>query len=172
MPRKGRGQDVRRRTKTITAALALLSASSLACAGTANDSFDVTATVLAACEVTAQDLVFGNYDPVAAANLDAQTTMSVTCTNGTGYQIGLNLGSGTGATTATRYMKKGSDLLGYTLYQNAGRTTLWGNTQNTDTRTGTGTGSAATVDVFARVPMHQTAPVGNYSDTITVTVTW
>lgn len=158
--------------KSACLAAAFAIAPSLAHAGTDTDTFDVTATVLATCEITAQDLAFGNYDPVAASNLDAATTLSVTCTSGTSYQIGLNLGGGSGASTATRYMTQGGDTLSYTLYQDSGRTTLWGETLSTDTLSGIGTGSSAVVDVYGRIPMQQAAPAGAYSDTILVTVTW
>lgn len=136
------------------------------------DTFTVSANVLATCEVTANDLAFGDYDPVAPSNLDAATTLSVTCTNGTPYNVGLDLGVGGGAATATRYMVNGGDTLGYTLYRNALRTQLWGETIGANTLSGVGTGSAATIDVYGRVPMQQAAPSGAYQDTITVTVTW
>lgn len=141
-------------------------------AGNDTDSFDVTATVLATCEVTAQDLEFGDYDPVAAAHLDAATELSVTCTNGSAYEVGLSLGDGSSASTATRYMTQGSDQLGYVLYQNPQRTTLWGDDEGNNTLSDVGTGVAKTIDVFARIPMQQTAPAGDYTDTIVVTVTW
>lgn len=144
----------------------------LAHAGTDTDSFDVTATVLATCEVSAQDLAFGNYDPVAAAHLDGSAALSVTCTNATSYQVGLSLGDGAGATVAARRMTQGANTLSYTLYQDASHTTLWGSTLGGNTLTGVGTGAAATIDVYGRVPMQQAAPAGAYSDTIVVTVTW
>jgi spore coat protein U-like protein len=152
----------------IFVALALLAPPAFA--DTDTDSFDVTATVLATCDVTAQDLAFGNYNPIAAANLDASTTLSVTCTNGTPYTIGLSLGDGTGASVATRYMKNGANQLSYTLYRDSLRTLLWG--QSSNTLAGTGTGSAASVTVYGRVPMQQAAPAGGYSDIIVVTVEW
>jgi spore coat protein U-like protein len=143
-------------------------------ADSTTDSFTVSAHVVSSCEVIASDLDFGDYNPVAAANVDAATSLSVTCTNGTGYNVGLDLGLGAGASTAMRYMVDGGAVhaLGYTLYQNAGRTTLWGTTVGSNTRAGAGTGSAATIDVFGRIPMNQAVPSGNYSDTITVSVTW
>lgn len=143
-------------------------------ADSTTDTFVVSAHVVSSCEVVADDLSFGDYNPVTAANVDAATTLSVTCTNGTGYNVGLNLGGGAGASTATRYMVDGgaAHSLGYTLYQNAGRTTLWGTSVGSNTRAGTGTGSAATINVYGRIPMNQTVPSGNYSDTITVSVSW
>lgn len=135
------------------------------------DSFTVSANVVATCEVTADDLDFGAYNPITASHLDAATTLSLTCTNGTGYSVGLSLGDGASATVNTRYMDDGdTHLLAYTLYQNAGRTLLWGSSSNT--KSGTGTGTAVVIDVFGRVPMNQTVPAGAYEDTIVVTVTW
>lgn len=135
------------------------------------DSLTVSAHVVATCEITANDLDFGDYNPVVASNLDAATTVSLTCTNGTSYAVGMSLGDNVGSTVATRYMDdNNSHMLGYTLYQNAGRTTLWGASSNT--LAGTGTGSAATINVYGRIAMNQTVPTGNYSDTIVVTVTW
>jgi spore coat protein U-like protein len=152
--------------------MGLLGWSGAARADDDTDTFTVTATVLASCEISANDLAFGDYDPVAAANLDAATTLSVTCTNGTPYNVALDLGGGAGASTATRYMTSGGDTLGYTLYRNAGRTQLWGETIGNDTLAGVGAGTPASVDVYGRIPMQQAAPSGDYQDTITVTVTW
>jgi spore coat protein U-like protein len=142
-------------------------------AGTDTDSFEVTATVLASCEVTASDLAFGNYDPVAASHLDGDTQLSVTCTNGTTYNVGLSLGDGAGASMATRRMTKDGDTetLNYVLYQDDQRSVLWGDTGG-DRLPGTGDGTPDVIDVYGRVPMQQAALAGDYSDTIVVTVTW
>lgn len=136
------------------------------------DSFTVSADVLATCDVTASDLDFGDYDPIAANNLDAQTTISVTCTSGTNYDVGMSLGGGAGASTATRYMVNGGNQLGYTLYQNSQRTTLWGVPGGANLLAGTGDGTPDAIDVFGRVPMQQAVPSGHYTDSITVTVSW
>lgn len=135
-----------------------------------DDTFQVTARVLATCEVNAQDLNFGDYDPIAASNLDAATTLSLTCTNGTPYELSMSVGGG--ESTAARYMRDGAEQLAYVLYQDPGRTTLWGVNGGVDTLDGTGTGAPVTIDIYGRVPMQQTAPAGDYADTITVTVTW
>ncbi len=156
----------------MAAAIALAGSPAPAQAGNDDDSFQVTATVLAACEIVAQDLAFGDYDPIAASNLDAASTLSLTCTNGTPYELSMSLGTGPGATPAARYMLNGSDPLAYVLYRNAGRTQLWGQSAGSDTLAGTGTGAPVTIDVFGRIPMQQAVPAGAYEDTLTVTVTW
>jgi spore coat protein U-like protein len=142
-------------------------------AGSDADSFEVTATMLASCEVSASDLAFGNYDPVTASHLDADTSLSVTCTNGTPYHVGLSLGDGAGASMAERRMTKSGDTetLSYVLYQDDQRSVLWGTT-GADRLSGTGDGTPNTIDVYGRVPMQQSAPAGTYDDTIVVTVSW
>ena len=132
----------------------------------------VQMTITATCIVnSASTLDFGSQG-VLSANVDQTSTIQVTCTNTTPYNIGLNAGTGTGATVATRKMTSGANTVNYTLYSNSGRTTVWGNTVSTDTVAGTGNGSTQSYTVYGRVPA-QTSPVpGTYADTITVTVTY
>ena len=51
----------------------------------------VTADVVASCSITANDLAFGDYDPVSSTPLDMATTIEVTCTNGADYTVSLQL---------------------------------------------------------------------------------
>ncbi|MEZ5958914.1 MAG: spore coat U domain-containing protein [Hyphomonadaceae bacterium] len=148
-------------------------APSVAHADSDTDSFEVTATVLASCDVTADDLTFGDYDPIAAADLDAETSVSVTCTNGTSYNVGMSVGGGSGASMSERFMTKagGSETLSYVLYQDDQRSVLWGDTGG-DRLAGAGDGTPGSIPVYGRIPMQQAAPSGDYSDTIIVTVSW
>jgi spore coat protein U-like protein len=153
--------------------LASLTAATTAGAATSTTTFPVTATVLSACSVTANPLSFGSYDPTAASNLDATTTLSVLCTVGTSFQVGLNQGAGSGATVTSRQMTGGSNTLAYALYQDTARTTNWGNTPGADTPPATTAPTTATsLTVFGRVPSGQNVPATTYNDTITVTVTY
>lgn len=141
-------------------------------AATTSTTFAVTATVLKTCAVTANNLAFGNYDTTNATPLDGTTTLSVLCSPGTSFQVGLNAGTSGGSVT-TRSMANGGNTLSYALYQNAGRTTNWGNTPGTDTPAATIAGVTATsLSVYGRVPAGQNVAQGSYSDTITVTVTY
>jgi len=134
--------------------------------------FNVTTSVGSACAVTAVDMGFGAYDPLSAVNTDASTTLGVTCTLTTPYNVGLDAGTGTGATTTVRVMEFGANTLNYAMYQDAARTTNWGNSAGVDTVAGIGTGSAQTLNVYGRLPALQSAPPGAYADLITVTVTF
>lgn len=130
----------------------------------------VSATVLSVCVVVAAPLAFGNY---TLTQTDASSALTVTCSNGTAYSIGMDAGAGSGATTTNRLMTgPGGATLGYALYSNAGRTTRWGNTVGTDTLGGTGTGLPQVVQVYGRIPGSQSPAAGVYADTVTVTVTY
>lgn len=144
---------------------------------TSTTTFNVTATISAACSVSASTLSFGTYNPVLAAVLDATTNVNVTCTSGSAYNVGLDAGLGVGATVANRLMTRisgGSDTIAYTLYQDSGHTTVWGNTVASNTIAGSGSGSAQALTVYGRIFSSNatTIPPASYSDTITVTVTY
>jgi spore coat protein U-like protein len=135
--------------------------------------FTVTATVLASCQVTASDLDFGNYAATSGADTTADTTIDVTCTNGTHYTIALDGGS-VAQDVAARAMSDGNaHSLSYGLYTSAAFTTAWGDgTGATATVSGTGDGTAQPTTVFGRLPAGQYVPAAPYSDHITVTVTY
>lgn len=157
-------------SRSLLIAAGLVAFAGSAQAQTANTTFQVTTTVAAACTVSATALSFGTYS--SAGNNDASSTMDVNCSTGTAYNVGLNAGTGTGATVASRKMSNGAALLNYTLYRDAARSTVWGSTAGTDTATGTGSGAAQTLTVYGRVPGSQSASAGSYTDTITVAVTF
>jgi spore coat protein U-like protein len=139
---------------------------------TVTASIAVSATVLSSCGVTALPLAFGTYSPTQSTNTTAQTTVAVTCTNGTPYNVGLNAGAGTGATVATRKMTSGSNTLNYSLYQDSGYSTVWGNTIGSNTVAGTGSGLVQTINVYGSATALQAVPAGAYTDTITVSLTY
>lgn len=141
-------------------------------ADTTSTNFLVTATVLTSCSVTATPLVFGNYDPIAGTTLNAANTIVVNCTTGTAYNVGLDAGTGSGATVTTRKMTSGVNTLNYTLYQDFARTNVWGNTPPTNTVNATAGVLPTTHTIYGRVFSGQNPPASLYSDTITVTVTY
>lgn len=162
----------RKKTIATLCAIAAPLAAPAAHAATASDTMTVTAIVVQSCQVVANDLSFGAYNPIATTDLDATTTLDVTCTSGTGYIVSMDAGIGSGATIATRKMTSSGNTLNYSLYRNAARTQVWGQTSGTDTVAGTGTGTAQSLTVYGRAPAAQAAPPGSYSDTVTVTVTY
>src|SRR5262245_3118918 len=141
-------------------------------AATATSTFQVQVAITATCTInSASTLNFGTQG-VLSANVDQTSTIQVTCTNTTPYNIGLDAGTGSGATVAVRKLTSSGNTVNYTLYSDTGRTTVWGNTVSTDTVAGTGNGSAQSYTVYGRIPTQTTPAPGNYADTITVTVTY
>ncbi len=130
---------------------------------TATTTFGVSAVVSSGCAVTALPLAFGAYDGTVN---NASTTVTVLCTLGTAYNVGLNAGGGTGASVATRKLTSGANTLDYTLYTDSGRTTVWGNTVGTNTVSGTYALAQAPLTVYGRITASQSVPAGTYNDTI------
>ena len=138
-------------------------------AATSTGSLTVTATVASTCSVNSPTLAFGTYNPASVS--DSTTDISVTCTNTTPYTVGLDAGSGTGASVTDRKMMNGANLLNYTLYSDAGRTANWGNTTGV-WKSATGNGAAQVHTVYGRIPASQYVDPGSYSDTVVITVTY
>jgi spore coat protein U-like protein len=135
------------------------------------------------CGVSATGIGFGTYNVFAAGPMTSTTTVSVTCTLLSGAATTVNydiaLSPGLSNTFVQRTMKNGANALGYNLYSNSARTTVWGD----------GTGGAPTVSgsfklkasartltdnvtAYGSVPALQDVAVGAYSDSITVTVSY
>ena len=124
----------------------------------------------AGCSVSTLGLSFGNYDVFSALNDDITGTISVNCPSSTSYSISLSSGFGT---YTARAMTSGTNLLGYNLYLDPTRLTIWGDgSAGTGTVSGTGTGAVVATPVYGRIPAGQNAYVGSYADVVIVTVTF
>ncbi|WP_324764862.1 spore coat U domain-containing protein (plasmid) [Sinorhizobium meliloti] len=156
-----------------TAALLGANAAAPALAATATGNMNVRITIQAECKVvTASDLDFGTRG-VIDANIDQTSTISVQCTNGTPYTVGLSAGGGAGATVAVRRMTgTASATVNYTIYRDAARTQIWGVTAGTDVVSGTGNGNVQNLTAYGRVPAQTTPAAGVYSDIVAITVTY
>jgi spore coat protein U-like protein len=167
---------MRRKNIMLAVAGALLVASGTAGAATKTTTFGVSATVNPNCLVSAQALNFGGYDGTAAKT--GTSDITVRCSSGTTYAVGLSTGGGT---YAQRLLSgTGVNKLQYNLYTTLAANTVWGDgTLGTGTVSGLGAGmaiaSTQTHTVFGQLPdnaFNQGAPSGVYNDTITVTVTY
>jgi spore coat protein U-like protein len=150
------------------------------CSGTESSvffPFNVTALVSTKCTVSANNLSLGSV-AAGATPPSGNTTLSVTCSSTTPYNVGvapLNVSSTTGAGTM-KGTGTNTNTVTYQLYSNSGLSTVWGNTA-TATSTGngvagTGTGSAQTLTVYAKVTSSTDVQPDNYSDTVQVNVNY
>ncbi len=158
--------------KVVTTVAGLLALTHPVEATTTTTTFATQITIAATCVInSASTLDFGSQG-VLTANVDQTSTIQVQCTNTTPYNIGLNGGTGTGATVTNRKMTSGGATINYSLYSDSGRTANWGVTVGTDTVAATGNGASQSFTVYGRVPPQTTPAPSTYSDTITVVVTY
>ncbi len=144
-------------------AFALFSATSAAAVQT---TFQVMSSVAGSCTVTAKELNFGTY----LGKQDDQTgTITVACTKGTSYRIGLDNGMHYRAPNRRLKHRTSAHYLNYELYRDAGRTARWGN-DNTSDLCMTSDGTVQHINVYGEVPAGQSGPSGSYSNTTTITV--
>lgn len=143
-------------------------------AATATGVMTVTATITSTCAVGASSLAFTSATSaaIAAGNVDAIGTVSVNCTTGSPYTIGLDAGTGVGATIASRKMSAGAQLLSYTVYTSAARTTVWGDGTGAEKVSGIGNGAVQSISAYGRIFAGQVVPAAAYADTVNVTVTY
>ena len=149
-------------------------------AGTATDNMAVTTDVGISCTITVADLTFTSYDPTYGVDNDSTGSVTSTCT--TGGAVVLTLGQGatadSGSTDAAPIRRMvgttgaaAGTFLNYGLYQEGGRTTVFGNTSDTG-GSFTATGGADVTTVYGRIPKEQAAAVGSFVDSVSVTLTY
>ena len=153
------------------AAVALAAPHALAASATQTFSTKITLVSQVIFSTAIATVNFATAAGVLNSNADAQTMIYVQGANTTPYTIGIDQGTGAGATIAARKMSNGPAAVIYALYQDSGRTLLWGVT-GTELVSGVGTGSVQSYTVYGRVPSQATPAPGTYSDTLTVTLTY
>lgn len=135
-------------------------------------SFDVSMRIIADCTIAANGIDFGQTQGVLSQAVTGSSSINVTCTNTTPYNIGLNAGTGTGSSGTTRYLSgtgANTGTVRFNLYQAPG-SGLWGNTQGSDTVGGTGSGAQQTLTVYGEIPAQATPAPDAYKSTVTATV--
>ncbi len=140
-------------------------------AATKTAKFNVTASVESDCTIAATNLAFGTMG-MLAGNLDATSSITVTCTPTTPYAISLDEGDVPGSTVDARMMASGASSMLFQIYRDAARTQVWGKTSGVDTVGGTGNGNAVELIVYGRIPPQAPPTVGAYIAQITATITY
>jgi len=144
-------------------------------AGTATDNMAVSADVGISCTIAVADLTFSGYDPTYGVDNDSTGSVTSTCTTGGAVVLTLGEsiipGDGSTADVPVRQMTSGGNTLAYGLYKENGRTTVFGNTSETGSSF-TATGGADVTTVYGRIPKSQSAAIGSYADSVSVTLTY
>ena len=128
---------------------------------------DVNASVVAACTLVANPLAFGNYVNGQASAKDGQADVSYDCASG--LDITLNLSAGGSGSEAARVMTSPTtgESLSYNLYQNSGRTTIWGTGASGINVNPTPGGGAQLHTIFGQIPATlAVTPATDYADIV------
>ena len=116
---------------------------------------------------------FGSYDVFASSPVDAAGSISFSCTGvGASDTIVIELSRGN-AGAWSRTLLHGSDALGYNLFLDAARQTIWGDGTSGTSHYGPVTpasGVTITVPVYGRSSAGQNVPIGSYGDTVVATI--
>jgi spore coat protein U-like protein len=159
-----------------TSALVISSDRSVS-AATKTANLAVSANVIQSCSIATTAVTFVNYDPTATSPNDSgQGTVTIACTQGVAPNIGLAFGQNAGGSTQRSMLQTapGTKLLQYGLYQEAGRTTAWG-----DGTTGGGSvltltavpdNSPITKQIYGRITALQNVPPDIYNDLVLASV--
>lgn len=130
----------------------------------------VGASVSSVCSVDASAMAFGEVALSGAT--DSTSTITVNCTGGGAYTVGL--GDGLHNVAAQRNLQSGANILAYDLFKEVGRTTRWGDA-GAGLVSGTGNAADQVLTVYGQVATGQTLVSGNgtpYTDTVLVTLTY
>lgn len=131
---------------------------------------------MAACSLsTLAPVAFGTYDVFSTAPLDTTGAVVYRCAN-TDHNITITLDKGGASSYTGRSLFNGTEPLYYNLFLDAARTAIWGdgsggsqvffikNPQSNNTN--------LSIPIFGRVPAKQSVSTGDYTDSITVTMTF
>ena len=127
-------------------------------------------------------IAFGLYDDSSAAPTDITGFVDVLCTrNGGPNDVTLTVSIGVSANTgqiANRALKNTASavLLNYNLYRDTARSQVWGAVPGIDTGSTTisnipnNSSRSARLNIYGRITALQNATVGNYADSLLITV--
>jgi len=140
----------------------------------------------AACtsvNVATTSVVFGSYNPLGSSQTDSTGEITVNCSSATETVpplTSITIGTGRSATFKPRNMLNATDAvttLGYNLFIDAGRTTIWGDGTGGTSYQSLPAGSTThteTFTIYGRIPGNQShTTAGSYSDsTLSVVISY
>jgi spore coat protein U-like protein len=146
----------------------------LACAGLALLAAP-PARAATSCTAAASGVAFGTYTPLQPTALEANGTITITCTGVLFDTATVSLSPGLSGTYTNRTLTSGASALNYNLFTSSADSAVWGN--------GSGSSSTvqaviwffaptATLTVYGAVASGQDPAPGTYTDTIMVTVNY
>jgi spore coat protein U-like protein len=164
------------------AAVALGSSAASAWGGSANTSFNVTATVLDNCTITSRGISFGSYDSTGRSGATAQGAVIAKCTRGDAVSVALDQGiyPAPGSTPAVPLRRMADGALHYLPYHiyvaPSPSKTEWGagagGRNQPLAQIAASVGAPLTFTTYGSLPAGTNAPPGAYLDIVTAIVTF
>jgi spore coat protein U-like protein len=132
---------------------------------------------LAACSVSTNPVNFGNYDVLSSAPDNATGSVTVNCNQAPPPLVTISIGSSpTSGGFDPRMMMHatGNDTISYNFFVDSVYTQIWGDgSGNTFTKSSKVNKNRPWVTtIYGRIPPGQDVSVGNYSDTLTVIISY
>jgi spore coat protein U-like protein len=125
------------------------------------------------CSVSATNVDFGAYNPIAPGPLPGTAVVSYTCSEDV-EAVMIWLGPGDSGSYGSRRMRAGSETLRYNLYADAARTMVWGDCSGGTTcyvRHCPPRDKQIHVAVYGLIPPRQDVGAGTFSDSaLTATI--
>ncbi|MCH4543330.1 spore coat U domain-containing protein [Ochrobactrum sp. POC9] len=152
----------------------------VASAKTTTGKLTVKINIKPSCELKSRNnslIDFGSADNLEKDLIMGTTDTSgieVQCSKSIAYQIGLDAGtspSALGDYNTRRLKSAASQYISYNLYKDINTKAVWGNDEKTSLQS-TGTGGVQKFPVIAKIPKRSTPPADDYSDTVSVIVTY
>lgn len=122
------------------------------------------------CSMSTTSIVFGTYNVFSPAPVDSTGSVTYRC-NGNTPGVLVTISKGQSATFLPRQLGKGTERLGYNLFLDAARTSVWGDfTGGTSAYIDSDPDKKQdiTVPVYGRIPPGQDISAGSYTDSVTV----
>jgi spore coat protein U-like protein len=153
----------------LIAGLIALSAFNMAYAATASAPMQVTATVDSKCNISSGNIAFGSIQ-YGGGTINTNSNITVDCSKDTAYSLAIN--EGLNPSSGLRRLKHATlaEYFNYTLID--GATNLPIDSTQFYTGVGSGLGTLQSVLVKGRINANTNVSTGNYSDTVTVTITY
>jgi spore coat protein U-like protein len=116
------------------------------------------------------DVGFGAYDVFSKLpNRAGVGNLLIKC-KGVGHAADVTLSTGQSHSYVARVMRSGNAVLEYNLYTSAARTVVWGDGSGGSHVMSAGKNQSTYLSIFGSIPEGQDPAVGNYSDTILISV--
>jgi len=135
----------------------------------ATANLDISLKVIATCTINAASFAFTDQVVGFTADVSGSVTVNAKCATGTPYKLGF--GNGVNSNGSQRRLANGSNYINYQLYTSSTYADILDmDFTGTKVFSGNGSGIDQPYNVYARAAGTPGAPIGDYTDTVVMTI--